>query len=179
MMLSMIEQFLVVSFAGLLIWAATSDIHNLVIPNRVSTAVAGLWLAWAAARLAGGSLVGPLVLSAGLGAGAFALGAALFAMRFVGGGDVKLFAAVTLWAGPGLAMPFLFLTLLAGGVLALSVLLFRFTRNLMMQPAAGAPVLAVSVALMSALKSTVPFGMAISVGGLFVAYRLFFGDILF
>lgn len=175
MVLSMIEQFLVVAFAGLLLWSAVSDARNLVIPNRISIAIGGLWLAHATALLAAGAPVGPLLMAVAIASGAFAVGTLLFAMRFIGGGDVKLFAAVMLWAGSDFAFPFVVMMLLAGGVLALSVLLVRVGRSVLVGAGSEGARLPLSVAFVNALRSTVPFGMAISFSGLFVAYRLFFG----
>src|SRR3546814_1058931 len=60
-----------------------------------------------------------------LGSGAFALGFLLFALRLCGGGDVQLFAAVSLWAGSSLFIPFAYYTALAGGLMALVIWLTR------------------------------------------------------
>ena len=55
-----------------------------------------------------------------LGAGvAFVLGAALFALGALGGGDVKLFAALGAALGLKAFVPFLLITSVAGGALAL------------------------------------------------------------
>ena len=47
----------------------------------------------------------------------FGAGTAAFAAGALGGGDVKLLAAASLFAGPGLISDFLLVTALAGGVL--------------------------------------------------------------
>ena len=54
-----------------------------------------------------------------------AVGFALFALRFIGGGDAKLAAATTLWLGFGLTLPYLVYAGLLGGVLTLVVLALR------------------------------------------------------
>ena len=60
-----------------------------------------------------------------------AAGFALFALRWIGGGDAKLAAATTLWLGFGLTLPYLVYAALLGGVLTLAVL---FLRNLPLTP---------------------------------------------
>src|SRR5579862_5716140 len=52
----------------------------------------------------------------------FALGAALFARGLIGGGDVKLLAAASLWAGATAVPMLLALTALFGGVVAAAFL---------------------------------------------------------
>jgi prepilin peptidase CpaA len=49
----------------------------------------------------------------------------LFALRGLGGGDVKLMAALGAWVGPGMAVWVALYTALAGGVFALLVALAR------------------------------------------------------
>ena len=55
MILSMLSQSLIVAFAGLVVWAAVSDLKRFIIPNRIVAAIAVLWLIHAAARLAAGA----------------------------------------------------------------------------------------------------------------------------
>jgi len=54
-----------------------------------------------------------------------AVGFALFALRWIGGGDAKLAAATTLWLGFGLTLPYLVYAALLGGVLTLVILALR------------------------------------------------------
>ena len=53
----------------------------------------------------------------------FLVGAVLFARGWLGGGDVKLLTAATLWAGPAGTPALLVLTGVLGGVLALFLLM--------------------------------------------------------
>jgi prepilin peptidase CpaA len=175
MIVSMLSQISIAAFAGLVLWAAASDMRRFIIPNRVAAAIAVLWIAHAGLRWTAGAPAVDLVFALALGIGAFALGVVLFMMRLAGGGDVKLFAAIALWAGPAHAAVFLTLTLFAGGIVALAYLSVRTLRAMTTAPMAGIAPAGFGPALAVALKSQVPFGIAIAAGGLFVAVRLFFG----
>src|SRR5713226_2015705 len=86
----------VLAFAALLLWAAGEDIHRLTIGNWVSLTMIGLYpihvltspvpVNWPVAAL--------------IATATFAAGFVLFALKMVGGGDVKLLAATSLWANP-------------------------------------------------------------------------------
>lgn len=75
----------------------------------------GLFEFWWGGLGAGQALLG---LAAGLG-----LFMPLYLMRAIGAGDVKLLAMVGVWLGPALLLRATLLTLLAGGVMALVVML--------------------------------------------------------
>lgn len=149
--------------AGLLITAAWQDLRTLHIGNGLSVAIAVLFVGWAVIGLIAGSYT--LVafgLSIACGAGLFAVGMAAFAAGILGGGDVKLLAAVGLFAGPAGILDLMLVTALAGGVLGIAVL-------------AGAPIGPVSPPGEAALRRRLPYGPAIAVGGLWVASRLAVG----
>jgi prepilin peptidase CpaA len=109
-----------IGFAGLMVLAALEDLRRLVIPNTVTGGLCALWMVYL--------LLAPNAsLTTALGAGACSLvvlfaGALLFARGWIGGGDVKLMAAATLWAGPTATLAFLAMTGLLGGLLALLLL---------------------------------------------------------
>jgi prepilin peptidase CpaA len=97
--------------------------------------------------------------SAVVGLGVLALGFMLFSRGLLGGGDVKLMAAISLWAGPDLALPFVFITGIAGGFISLAMIAPRlFVREGALL--AGPPV---------------PYGVAVAAGGLYVAFHLLAG----
>lgn len=149
--------------AGLLFAAAWQDIRTLHIANGLSIAVAALFVGWAVIGLIAGSYtLQALGLSIACGAGLFAVGVAAFAAGILGGGDVKLLAAVGLFAGPAEILDLLLVTALAGGLLGIAVL-------------AGAPIGPVSTRGEAALRRRLPYGPAIAVGGLWVASRLAVG----
>jgi prepilin peptidase CpaA len=89
-----------------------------------------------------------------------AVGFALFALRWIGGGDAKLAAATTLWLGFGLTLPYLVYAALAGGVLTLAILTLRRVPL--------TPFLARYRWLerLHDRKSGVPYGVALAVAGL-------------
>ena len=79
--------------------AAFEDLRRLVIPNPVVLGLCVLWpLQLASAPVVSLAAAGGAALCA---AAVFAGGAILFSRGLMGGGDVKLLAAATLWAGSG------------------------------------------------------------------------------
>ncbi|NIR45889.1 MAG: hypothetical protein GWM93_17080 [Gemmatimonadetes bacterium] len=151
------------AFAGLVFSAALSDILRYRIPNRICL---GLVLLYPAYALAADQ---PVAWLPGLAVALASLlaGFVLFLVNACGAGDAKLFAAVALWAGPTLILPFGLYTSLAGGVMVL----FLWVRHRLSQ----AP--SMELALQAAAepgfsKQPMPYGAAIAVGGLYVAFTL-------
>jgi prepilin peptidase CpaA len=106
-----------------LIAALVSDLRSLRIPNWVSLAlIAGFlihaWLLGGAVDLRGN------LIAAGI---AFAVTFCLYIFGWFGAGDVKLLTAVTLWAGSPHAARLVLIVALAGGAIALLVMLTRWT----------------------------------------------------
>lgn len=109
-------------FVGLVLFAAFSDIATMEIPNWVSIAVAALFpLAAFLAHLS------PLQigLHVGIGLVVFLVGFGLFALGILGGGDVKVIAAASIWTGAAALSPFALATTIAGGVLAFAMIVAR------------------------------------------------------
>ena len=159
-------QFTILAFAGLLIMAAASDCRNLTVPNRFSVALLALYPSFVIAS--GGAIdwLGGLIY-AGI---VFLAGFAFFALRWCGGADVKLFAAVTLWAGPSLFVPMLFYTAMTGGLLAVAL----WIRHKLMRAATPAAIFyATSDPAFS--KQPMPYAVAIAAGGMYVALQLLMG----
>jgi prepilin peptidase CpaA len=107
------------AFAALMLAAAFEDFRRLAIPNWLTL---GLCLAWPLYILQGSTLSGALG-ALGCAVLVFAIGAVLFARGYVGGGDVKLLTAATLWAGPDATVSLLTVTGVLGGVLAMVLLM--------------------------------------------------------
>ena len=94
------------------------------IADVVSLAIVAAFGVWALSGLAPATRRSSrLGLAAGCAVAVFALGALGFAVGALGGGDVKLLAASSLFAGPALLPDFLMVTALAGGVLGLATLM--------------------------------------------------------
>ena len=147
----------------LLFVAAASDVVSLRIPNWLTGLTALLFFPMAVATAMPLHDFG-LHLAAGMGL--FVAGFLFFQLGLFGGGDAKLLAAAGLWLGPSLTVQFLFVTAMAGGILALLVLLWsmfnifweleakgKFTQNLGQK--------------LRAIKPNVPYGVALAVGGIF------------
>jgi prepilin peptidase CpaA len=101
--------------------AAATDSARRRIPNVLTVGAAGVALAFAAAT--GGSA--GLGWSAAGPAVGLLLFLPLFALRAMGGGDVKLLAAFGAWLGPALVFWVAVYGAIAGGVLALLLVLWR------------------------------------------------------
>jgi prepilin peptidase CpaA len=143
--------------SGALTWAAVSDIRRYLIPNAAPIAIAAGYAAAALSRPPAFAIGGCLT-----GAAVFAVGAAVFRRGGLGGGDVKLLAAIALWAGPTLLKDLALGAAL--GALALAGLLLSPLRRWMPRPPAEAVALAGGD---GALRQPMPFGAAIAAGGLY------------
>lgn len=152
-----LQNMLLLPFVVLLLWAAISDLTSLRIPNIVSLGVALLF----PLQLFVHGDFKLFLFSVLIGAGLFAAGAGLFAAGLLGGGDVKLLAAVGLWVGPQGILAFLTVTVIAGGACAL----------VMMTPL-GSFVQAMNGGL-ARQKLVMPYGVAIAAGGLFTVLKPF------
>ena len=146
---------------ALLIIAAASDTLYLRIPNWLTLGTA---LAFFPMALATGMPWADLGWHALSGLLLFLAGFLLFQMRLFGGGDAKLMAAAGLWFGTQQVLPFLFFTVLAGGLLALAVAAISMT---------GVHLEITAEKLsrkFSEVKPTVPYGIALAIGGI-LAFR--------
>jgi prepilin peptidase CpaA len=113
---------LAAAFPALVIVAAVKDATSFTIPNWISLALAA---AFVPAAMFGGVELPTFGLHLAVGVGALVAGMVMFALRWIGGGDAKLFAASGLWVGVGAFAPFILATALAGGLLALFLVALR------------------------------------------------------
>jgi Flp pilus assembly protein protease CpaA len=112
----------------------------------------------------------------GLAAVVFVIGLGLFARELIGGGDVKLLSALSLWAGPEQFVWFMLVTTLAGGALSLCTLCYRRWSGLieahlatlgLATTSGGTSVSAEAPAAGSTARATtLPYGVAIAAGGI-------------
>ncbi len=156
----MLTALAVLVFIVALLFAAYHDVTSYRIPNWLSLAIlADFFFAVA---------VGPLDITAmgwhlSAGAALLAVGAGLFAVGALGGGDAKLLAASGTWFGWGGLAPFLIAVALLGGALAIAVLLLRRI---------PLPESLSDKAWISRLHSPdqgVPYGVSIALGGCVMA----------
>jgi prepilin peptidase CpaA len=150
---------LLLFFPALMIFAAASDLLTMTISNRLSLAlVVGFF---AAAYVVEMSLanVGWHLLAA-LAVLTVAFGC--FSFGWIGGGDAKLAAAVSLWFGFTHLTDYLVLAALLGGVLTLMILAARYMplpSLLLRQP---------WIARLHAANSGIPYGIALAAAGLMI-----------
>ena len=155
-------------FTAVMAIAAYEDFRRLVIPNLLP---ALLCVAWPLHFAASPSLIGGSG-AIGCALAVFLVGAVLHHFHYVGGGDVKLLTAATLWAGAA-GLPKLFmLTGILGGALSL-FLIMPFGAQL---AAAGRALLAPSAfAAEHDTSKSVPYGVAIAGAALIVVLSPHFG----
>ena len=163
-----VQAIALTGFTGVMTAAAFEDFRRLVIPNLLPIALCLLWPVYFAAAP---TLYGGLA-AIGCAAAVFFAGAILFAGGWLGGGDVKLLAAVTLWAGPAGTPTLLVTTSVLGGVMAL-FLLMPFGSQL----AASARLMLGQIPLDHQIGSgvPVPYGIAIAGAALIVILPPLFG----
>jgi len=143
---------MLIGLAALLVIAAVIDVRTFTISNRLNLAVAALApLYWLSIPLTPWpDIVSHLAAAAGV----FVLLAAAFYAGMMGGGDVKLAAALALWFSPQSTIKFLVVMSLAGGVLTLVVLGWHRAKRREGRP-------------------EIPYGVAIAFGGLAILAQRF------
>lgn len=142
---------------ALTIVAALSDLTTMKIPNRISAA---LILTFFPAALVSGLPLTEIGLHLAVGVAALLAVMAMFALRWVGGGDAKLIAACALWFGPSGIAPFLLSVGLLGGLFCLFLILARRYAPAYVGLAPG------WVARLMEPKGDIPYGVAIAAGAL-------------
>ncbi|MBO9559036.1 MAG: prepilin peptidase [Caulobacter sp.] len=149
---------LLLVFPALVVVAALKDVTSYTIPNWISLA---LIAAFPPVALVSGASPATMGLCLAAGLVALLLGMGMFAARWIGGGDAKLFAAAVLWLGWPAAGTFMLVTALAGGALTLGLLSLR---SGWFEPVlAGSPPW---VRKLGAKDGDIPYGAAIAVGAL-------------
>lgn len=153
----MIALILLSAYPAALLIAAFNDLAEFKIPNWASAVLFVSFFGAAAAVGAPGKVIIEGLL---LACAALVIGFALFARRVFGGGDAKLFAALAPWIGVAGFLSFLLNVAVAGGFLAMFLLLFRQTPAL--------PVYAQAPWLLRLHQrpKDIPYAVAICIGGL-------------
>jgi prepilin peptidase CpaA len=150
--------------------AVDCDLRRHRIPNKLSLLglIAGLGLQTLAGGLHG--LVSG-VLGAGVGLACFA---PFYLLRAMGAGDVKLLAAVSAFLGPQVALTAALISLIAGGLGALTYVFWRVLRasvsTFVHEGLAAAGAAACSAAQL-ARRDRLPFALPIAVGGIAASWQ--------
>jgi prepilin peptidase CpaA len=146
------SELLLAVLALLLVVAAVIDVRTYTISNRLNLAVAAIApLYWLSSGL---PLWPGVAIQLALGAGVFALLAIAFYVGMMGGGDVKLAAAIALWFPPAATLGFLVYMSLAGGIVTLIVVVLHKLRS-------------------KEGKPEIPYGVAIAIGALAILAQRF------
>ena len=138
---------LLAALAIALLVAAFTDLRSRRIANWLNAAIAlGAPLFWWASGL---TLWPGIALQLGVALASFAILCGLFAIRAMGGGDVKLLTALALWIAPSLFLKLIVLMSLIGGLLTVLFAAWHLARK-------------------RRDKLAIPYGVAIAMAGLWV-----------
>lgn len=138
---------LLAGLAIALLIAAFTDIRRRQIDNWLNAGIAlAAPLFWWSSNL---ELWPDIALQLGVAATAFVILAGMFALRMMGGGDVKLLTALALWIKPEWFLQLIIMMALIGGLLTIVMASWHLMRR-------------------QQHKLAIPYGVAISIAGLWV-----------
>jgi len=146
-MSGVLQNVLIAILAAGLLLAIAGDLRTRTIPNKLNAAIALLAIPfwW----LSGLPLWPGVAIQIAMAAGLLALFAIAFHFGAMGGGDVKMIAALALWLTPDATLKLLVIMSLAGGVLTIAMLVRHRLANI------ETPI-------------EVPYGVAIALAGFWV-----------
>jgi prepilin peptidase CpaA len=146
-MMTTIHYGLLIALAIALVFAAFTDIRRRQIDNWLNATIAlGAPLFWWSSGL---SLWPEVAIQLGVALATLVLLSGLFALKLMGGGDVKLLTALALWVRPEVFLQLLVIMALAGGVLTIVMGAWHVMRR-------------------QRDRLAIPYGVAIAFGGLWV-----------
>ena len=155
----MMDTFRLLLFPGLMAFAASSDLFTMTISNKVSLALAAGFLVMA---LAIGMSPAEIGMHFAAAAAVLVVAFVFFTQGWVGGGDAKLAAAVSLWFGFDHLLQYLVDAALLGGVLTFALINFRL---LPLPPMIGQWAW---IARLHEKKGGVPYGIALAAAALII-----------
>ncbi len=146
-MLDAFHYVLLGTLAIALLFAAITDIRRRQIDNWLNAGIAlAAPLFWWTSGLA---LWPDVAWQLGVAVATFLICAGLFALRWMGGGDVKLLTALALWIAPALFLKLVVIMALLGGGLTIVMGMWHFARR-------------------QKDRLAIPYGVAISAAGLWI-----------
>ena len=144
---------LLIALAIALLTAAFTDLRSRKIGNWLNAAIAlGAPLFWWSSGL---DLWPGVAWQIGIAALTFFICAGFFALKWMGGGDVKLLTALALWIAPGLFFNLIVIMALLGGLLTLFFGMWHIARR-------------------QRDRIAIPYGVAISAAGLWILAQHYF-----
>ena len=166
-----VHELVLAGFVAILIAAAANDFRRYLIPNSYVLAIAALYPVHVLSAPGTVAWIPALAVAAVV----FAIGAAFFAMKAMGGGDAKLLTVVALWAGPQHIVAVTAVILAAAIALAVA-----FALRLAVAEARTPAGFSIALAFANfrhapILKLTVPYGVAVAAGGVYAALKLALG----
>jgi len=166
---------LMMSAGGLVLLAAIWDLFSRRIPNLLPLIIAALYLVQCVYTSAWSDMPWHLLT----GVGVLVVGIVIFSFGWLGGGDVKLLAALALWAGPDHLILLLLVTGIGGGLLGIAYVLPAILAK---NPAVSSSIDWVftrvfkrPAPMLMASKSQglqLPYGVAIAIAGFAVFYQI-------
>lgn len=147
------------AFVFCVCYAIVSDFTRLRIANWIPATLTALFLIYAAIKLDLPTFKDHLILAAVV----FLIGFVSFVSGWIGGGDVKLLTALTLWAGPSHGPDLLIMTTLGGGLMAFALLLLRNSAQARMLMPTAAPFRRIRS---FAERGVCPYGLAMGAAAL-------------
>lgn len=153
-----LSTIVIAAFPILLALGASTDFLSMTLPNRLTAGLFAAGLAALALVQPGWAVFGWHVAAAAV---VFFGGFSLFAMGWVGGGDVKFASAVALWLGWGHMLDFVLGFSIYGGLLTVAVLILD-------RALAPLPALRVGFLADFAQHRHVPYGVALAAAGLHI-----------
>lgn len=158
----------------MLLAAFVTDLRTMKIPNIIT--VTGICSGLSYHLLTEG-WKGAWFAAGGAAAG-FGLMFALYLLRAVGGGDVKLFAGIGAWTGIALTLSTMMYSILAAGCIGLVLLICRRETGLRLRRIAGGVLGAAALRSLGPLRSTgngqlqFPFMLAVLPGIILAVYYM-------
>lgn len=152
-MLDTLHYVLLGALAIALLFAAFTDLKRRQIDNWLNAGIAlAAPLFWWTSGLA---LWPDVAWQLGIALITFVICAGLFALRWMGGGDVKLLTALALWIAPAAFLKLIVIMALVGGVLTLAFGMWHMARR-------------------QTNRLAIPYGVAISSAGLWILSTEYF-----